>query len=226
MCYLLTLSDCYGPQIRPRLCTYRANTLLVSSTPAKPFYFWKKVIIYIWGGAYHGTHRAVSSLHPYVGPGDQTRVGRFGGKYTYPMSYLTASPNFISSERRGYKQWVPDLTQKELSNKTQRVISMLPTVTQSCINPHNFLPTVISGSKTTLTYPLSRGLLFVSTLQFAVLHKPPSQKVWSHWTHRAATARMNDAWCSHISELSGWWQLQLCTESSVTKLNISSPATL
>lgn len=103
-----TLSDCYGPRIRPRLCMYRVNTLLLSSTPAQPFYFWKKVITYIWGGANHGTHRAVSSLHPHVGPRDQTRVDRFGGKYTYPMSYLTASPNFISSERRGYKQWVPD----------------------------------------------------------------------------------------------------------------------
>lgn len=60
--------------------------------------------------------------------------------------------------------------------------------TKHCINPHNFLPTVISGSKTTLTYPLSRGLLFVSTLQLAVLHKPPSQKVWSRWTHRAVRA--------------------------------------
>lgn len=57
--------------------------------------------------------------------------------------------------------------------------------TKHCINPHNFLPTVISVSKTTLTYLLSRGLFFVSTLQFAVIHKPPSQKAWRHWTHRA-----------------------------------------
>lgn len=96
--------------------------------------------------------------------------------------------------------------------------------TKHCINPHNFLPTVISVSKTTLTYLLSRGLFFVSTLQFAVIHKPPSQKAWRHWTHRAvrsqraATACMSDACGSYISELSGRWQLQLFTESSFLPL--------